>query len=208
MGRRSPRPRRSRRRDPAPARTIRTTPLPVRLLSLDVSSTCVGWALFDEGHLINYGKYRPAGVEHAERLGTFAMWLRHLLEEHRPVQLVAEAPFFAGRGPKTYALLSTYHGVVQVAYYDFFGTPMPGENGVQPRQVKRILRVKVGDEYQDRKRLMVQLINKLYGLDLRYKEQDKTKRVSDDDIADAIAVGRAWLMRGSPKDATDDVPSV
>ena len=31
----------------------------MRLLSLDPSSTCTGWACFDDGELIDYGSFRP-----------------------------------------------------------------------------------------------------------------------------------------------------
>ena len=29
------------------------------ILSLDMSTTCIGWAVFDEDNLIDYGKLKP-----------------------------------------------------------------------------------------------------------------------------------------------------
>ena len=54
-------------------------------------------------------------------------------------------------------------------------------------------------DYDLRKKAMVDRINELYGLDLRFKADDKTKKVSQDDTADGIAVGRAWLLQHRPE---------
>jgi Holliday junction resolvasome RuvABC endonuclease subunit len=175
-----------------------------RLLALDTSSVCVGWALFEGATLVAYGKHQQRGTEHDERLVNFEDWLRALLKEHRPEVVVVEAPY-AGRRRFTYGVLMLYLAVVLMVHMRHFGCPMPSAQRVAAHQVKRLCGVqrakqggafeKKGSAHETNKRLMINRINELYGLDLRFKAGDKTKRVSDDDVADAIAVGHAWIVR-------------
>lgn len=163
------------------------------LLALDVSSVCTGYAVFHDKNLIAYGKYRKEEKTHDERLFSFEQWLGELLLEYNPDERIVEDIYSAGRA-EPYGTLKMYQTVVLLAHIRHFGVPMPSRNRMQPAGVKRILHAKYGNDHENRKRMMVNMINTLYGLDLRYKDPDKTKRVSDDDIADAIAVGRAWLI--------------
>jgi Holliday junction resolvasome RuvABC endonuclease subunit len=170
------------------------------MLALDVSSVCVGWALFSEGVPEQFGKYHTVGDTHDERLLHFHRWLGEQLQALHPDELVLEEPYFS-RQPHTFAVLTQYCTMVLLAHMEYFGRPMPLGNRIQPAQVKRELNAKYGTSHTNRKRLMVLLMNQTYGLDLRFKHPDKLKRVSDDDIADALALGRAWLQRAREEHA-------
>jgi len=167
-----------------------------RLVALDLSSVCVGYAVFDDRKLVGKGKYRQQGKDHGEKLLNFRGWLLRLLKRTHPQHVVFEAPY-AGRRRFTYGVLMLYVGVVLACHFEVFEQEVPAQNRIQPNVVKRTLKMAKGDDHEDRKRLMVDEINKLYDLKLRFKPNDKTKAVSDDDIADAIAVGRTWLERYS-----------
>lgn len=180
------------RRKKACRTTSRGTP--ERILALDTSSVCVGFAVFDGEELKRYGRFLQKGVDHGERLHQFRLWLLATLKELQPDQLIFEAPF-AGRRRYAFGVLMMYVAVVLMSHVQWADAEIPSENRVPAAQVKRILKAERGATHETRKRLMVLAMNKAYGLSLKFKSNDKAKRVSEDDVADAIALGRAWLIR-------------
>jgi hypothetical protein len=183
-------------KDRGPVPITRTTAGTV--LCLDVSSVCVGYAVFENTTLRAYGKHLQEGRDHGERLTTFRAWLFDQLNEVQPDHLVVELPF-AGRRRFAYGVLQMYWGMVQAVYYEWAGHELPVEDRVQANVVKQRMGSKHKATHDQRKKAMVDQINGLYGLSLKFKSgaTDKQKRVSDDDISDAIALGRAWL--GAPE---------
>lgn len=181
-----------------PVRRSRTGADPAeRVLALDTSSTCVGWSLFEDGRLLHHGRRRQDGVDHGERLSGFREWLKALLHQYRPSQVVYEKPF-AGRRRNAFGVLSLYVAVVLMAHWDAFGAELPDANAVAAREVKRRNKMRKGKDHEGNKKIAVLLANRLYGLRLKFKSNDKTKKVSEDDTADAILLGRAWLIAERP----------
>jgi Holliday junction resolvasome RuvABC endonuclease subunit len=174
-------------------RVVEPAPRTGTVLALDVSSVCVGWALFDGIDLVAYGKYRTVGEEHGERLYNFGQWLYTMLEERQPDAAIVEAPY-PGRRRNSYGVLQMYFGVVLATHVRWCGREMPHDQRVAAHRIKRLLQMPKGADHESRKRQMVQEINRLYGLALKFKAKDPKKRISDDDIADAIALARAWLL--------------
>jgi Holliday junction resolvasome RuvABC endonuclease subunit len=164
-----------------------------RILALDISSVCTGWALFEGPALKLYGSIRLTAEGHGERLTQFATELSQLVRRHRPTRLVFEKPFFGPRR-NAFRVLMMYVGVLMLVHWECLGRELDPEDGIEAHRVKRVLGMRKEDTHQARKRAMVQEINRLYGLALKFKSEDKTKRVSQDDIADAVATGRAWML--------------
>jgi len=162
-----------------------------KLLTFDISSTCVGYAVFEEGNLIEHGRFNPKGSDHSEKLASFSLWLAKLFKRVSPKDVAVETPY-PGRRKTSYGVLQMYFGLFMSEYSKWAKGPLPDEARIAASQVKRLVGVKSGTDYYDNKRIMVEAINKLYGLELVYKKNDKTKKVSQDDEADAIAVGCAW----------------
>lgn len=167
---------------------------PERVLALDVSSVCVGYANLDGGQLGPHGRYHPEGAHHGEKLLSFHTWLVKTLASFEPDQLVVETPY-PGRRSSAYGVLSMYLGVVLSAYFSWSGQELPDDNRMPPNLVKQMLKVKKGTTHDDRKLLMIKEINRRFGLRLVWKAGDKQKKVSQDDTADAIAVGLAWFLK-------------
>lgn len=67
---------------------------------------------------------------------------------------------------------------------------------LDPKSVKRILKVKKGRDHDDNKKIMVKRINSIYGLHLKFVK-NKAKSYNDDDVGDAIALFHSWLLRGN-----------
>jgi Holliday junction resolvasome RuvABC endonuclease subunit len=168
-----------------------------RVLALDTSSTCVGFAIFDNGELVRHGKYIQKGADHCEKLHNFHAWVMSMLRQFEPDVMVYEKPF-AGRRRYAFSVLLMYVAVVLMAHWAHFGAELPDSSAIAAREVKRRNKMKKGKDHASNKKLAVLLANQLYKLRLKYKANDKTKAVSQDDQADAILLGRAWLLTERP----------
>lgn len=177
-------------------RTSCPTPFPpgTSVLALDTSSSCVGWSFFRDGLPVVHGKFVPVSADHGSKLVEFQDWLLEMLAEHSPDHLAVETPY-PGRRRFAFGVLMMYYGVVLSTHVRWFGVEMPPESRVAAADVKRLNQMPKGTSYEARKRAMVLEMNRLYGLSLRYKNHDSKKQVSDDDIADAIAVNTAFHVR-------------
>lgn len=194
---------RRKRRDPRPAPRRRTPPVArdpaLVILCLDISSVCIGWAVFHGEQLRFHGKYATQGTGHGERLMYFSEWLLERLCEYEPSDVIVEEPY-PGRFRNAYAVLMQYISVVLAVHFRWSGMELPGENRVPAARVKQVLEMPKGADHEARKRAMVLEINRLYGLSLKFKADDAKKRTSDDDTADAIALGRCWLLLEEKRD--------
>lgn len=200
---RPPRPKTRARPEPKSPRRARqrsapTTPAKAghRLLALDISSVAVGWAVFDNAdpmNLVAHGRFLQQGADHGEKLLNFALWLQQHLAQWDPTEVAYEAPY-AGRKRFTYGVLMMYVAVVLMIHIQHFGTEVPKVNRVAAHLVKKRIRVRKGASHEENKKIVVLWANETYGLSLKFKANDKTKKVSQDDEADGIAVGYARLI--------------
>lgn len=165
------------------------------LIALDISSVCVGYAVFENGELATYGRYRLKAKGHGEKLGKFRKWLTRLLRKHSPNELVIERSFPKGRISNTYRVLSMYEGAAIDAHFSVLNSELPKDNMMFAHEVKRIIGVQKGKDHSDNKQIMIKAINDMFGLSLRFSPKDVKKIRSQDDTADAIALGYAWIQK-------------
>lgn len=169
-----------------------------RIMALDISGAATGWAFGVDRNLKGYGKFisnLKAGK--GERLYDFALWIGELLETHQPEIVLIERPFL-GRNSHVLANLSKFIAVAELRAFQHLGLTVEDEWFLDPKKIKNLLNVKkpkgsktTQQRYDSNKKLMVQHINKLYGLRLKYTK-NKSKKHNDDDIADAIGIWAAW----------------
>lgn len=168
-----------------------------RVLALDISSVMVGWAVFENGELTRHGKFAQQGDDHGEKLAAFRLWLLATFRQAAPDIVVYERPF-AGRRRNAFAVLQLYVAALVIAHWEHYKREIQPAESVPAREVKRRNRMRKGANHEANKRIAVLLANRLYGLRLKYKSNDKRKTVSQDDVADAILLGRAWLLAERP----------
>jgi Holliday junction resolvasome RuvABC endonuclease subunit len=162
-------------------------------LALDLSTSCVGWALGVDKQIITWGKIVfKTTAELGEKLVALEECLRVLFETYRPGRLFVEKPL-ARRGNTTHRHYEVL-GVVKKLWRETTDTELLDSWLVSSVTVKNKLRVKRGSNHEHNKELMVKKINDLLGLKLSY--HPNSKRQSDDDIADAIAVLIAVWRKG------------
>lgn len=191
-------------------RKPRAVPVPLAgdevLLALDISSRAVGWAVFRNGELSHYDKWvLPHLKGHGCRLCVFREDLLRAFAEYNPTAVYWEAPY-QGRARHAFAVLSAYVGMLKATYYEWAGTDIDEEHGIPAHLVKRRIGARRGRSHEENKRIVVTLVNEQFGLSLRYKADDARKTISDDDVADAIAVGWAALLGRTgtePEDAEE-----
>jgi Holliday junction resolvasome RuvABC endonuclease subunit len=183
----------ARRRKRIPKPPIQTNGDGAKLLAIDFSSSCTGWAYFESGRLRSSGKNRMDGKSHSEKLAGFLDWAVKLFSDLKPSEVALEKPF-QGRHANAYGVLSMYKAVLMLAHWKVFGRPFPEENQLPAHVIKKALGVPKSKEkttdkrHTDNKRAVIKVINGLYGTAFKFSEDKR----SEDDIADAVAVGHVW----------------
>ncbi len=110
-----------------------------------------------------------------------------------PHEILIEKPY-RGRNSNVLANLSKYIAVAELCAYLTLDLELDESWFLDPRSIKKALKVQRGKDYDDNKKIMVNRINELFGLKLKYSKK-KSKKLSDDDIADSIAVLVAFWDR-------------
>jgi hypothetical protein len=165
-----------------------------RILSFDVSGAATGWAYGFNGKLEDWGKF--ISKEHdpkGKRLADFAKWVCSILEAKKPTIVLVERPY-RGRNSNVLVSLSKFIAIVEFCTYFTLELEIKGEWFIDPKVVKKTLKVPKGRDYDDNKRLMVKKINSLYNLNLKFNDK-KSKSFNDDDTADAIGLLTAWWWK-------------
>lgn len=182
-----------RTRGPRQRKMRPTAPIGVRerVLALDSSSRACGWSIFDDGQLVEYGRFNQSGDGHGERLMNFRQWLLSMMKGWEPTQVIYEAPY-QGRMRNTFGILTRYAGQIEAAYFEHYGKELAKEEAVPAHLVKKAIGAQKGKNHEANKKIVVLLINRAFSLNLKFKANDKAKKISQDDEADAIALNWAW----------------
>jgi Holliday junction resolvasome RuvABC endonuclease subunit len=162
------------------------------ILTLDLSTSCVGWAVGEEPRLVNYGKFVfTDDREFGEKMLAFKAYLLTIFTTYRPDRVIVEKPI--SRHGNTTALHNQLLGVVRLLAVEALEYEIMDRHLVSPRTVKALLEVKAGDDHNHNKKIMVEHVNKAFGLKLQFHENSKLQ--TEDDIADAIAILLACWTR-------------
>jgi Holliday junction resolvasome RuvABC endonuclease subunit len=161
-------------------------------LAFDLSSSCCGWAVGQDETLERYGKFifkSTAGT--SEKLAAFAGLVDVLLATFQPNEVILENPL-SGRAKVT-ARHFELVGILRATVYARLGYEIEQEHFISPKTVKKWMEVPSGTDHNNNKLIMVNKINDLFGLQLKYDPNSKIH--TDDDTADAIAALVAWYRR-------------
>jgi Holliday junction resolvasome RuvABC endonuclease subunit len=155
-------------------------------LALDISSSCVGWAIgANRKAALHYGKFVfKSTAEIGEKLVSFEEFLNALLTAFGPTRLLIEKPP-ARRGDTT-ARHFELVGIVRKVWRSRTDKEILKSWFIPPRTIKRVMNVRSGNNHTDNKKIMVNKINSLFQLSLKFHPNSSLQ--SDDDVADAIAV--------------------
>ena len=169
----------------------------IKALSLDCSTTCFGWSIFEEDNLIVYGKIRIDDKcidEHNynERLKNLITQLEKVVKKYKPQKIyMEEVPNMNKGGVITAIKLGAVHGAVLVLSLLYDLTIEFIDVGTWRSDIGLFTGIK-----QDRQRDLMKIhsiekVNELFQLDLKceYTKSGKyNEKKSDDDIADSILI--------------------
>lgn len=167
------------------------------ILALDMATKKTGWALFNaEGNLLNYGVIRTTKDDAKERMKEIYEEIYRKILEFPKINVVVfeDVPLNNHNNLKTGKDLSILQGVVLSLCF---------ENELKyalynPSAWRSIIGLYNGTregmkrDYQ--KQAAVNKVNEIYGFDFVYNETETKTRQTDDDKAEAICLGLAYIQ--------------
>lgn len=152
-----------------------------RILALDQASITSGWAIFDDGKLIKFGKWTSDGNKSTERIAKTKYWVASMIDKWRPDQVVLEdiqlQKFDSGQeGVTTFKKLAHLQGVLKNYFYEL-GLPYK----VVPPSTWRAFSEIKGKTRSDKKKNAQIKVKRFYDISV------------DNDTADAILIGH-WAV--------------
>ena len=158
-------------------------------LALDLSTSCIGWALGNKKEIFQYGKFVFADRAMSDKIHEFHTALTELILTFQPDRVYVERPM--SRAGRTTALHNQMLGIVRLVVIQVLGKELLDAHIVSAKTVKQRLGVPPGQDHDHRKKIMVNHVNRVLGLKLKFHPGSKLQ--SQDDIADAIAILLAYV---------------
>ena len=161
-------------------------------ISLDASTTCIGWSIWEEDKLIDYGKLKPTQdkLEWRERIQNFIPQLNEIILKYDIKEAKVEAvPLMDKKGKMTLVQL----GCTQGSLIGLFGAYNIKSEFINVGTWRRDIGLYDGTQEGKNRELLkphsIELANKLFNLDLKCiytKGGNYNESKSDDDVSDSI----------------------
>lgn len=164
------------------------------VLSLDASTSCTGYAVFDDDKLVAYGAIKPNGDNWRDRIMDETMQLADIMRQYKPAFLVAE-DIPKKPGANTLEKLGAVHGMILSLCAGFKIKPMFLLPSEWRQEVGFFDGTRNGMKRDVMKEKAVNAANRIFGLDLKWVSSTSSK--NDDDVAESIMIG--WSQVGKAK---------
>ena len=158
------------------------------VISLDCSTTAIGWAVFDNDNLIEYGRLTPSvsGLGWRDRVHNLIPQLEELLEKYKPTKIYQEdVPMGGAGGALVLVELAYVQGLlssIERKYCDI--------EYIAVGTWRKNIGINSGkDQRRNAKKIKsIEKANELFGLDLpiEYTSGGNYKENGMDDISDSI----------------------
>ena len=178
-----------------------------RILSLDISSSTIGWSVFNisfknkEIILVDYGNIKPPSKKKAEslslgisyRLSKISEFTKDLLERHNPDIIVSEdyaRKFAAGRSSaNTIMILATVNEVVALESFRHSGAEV---FRMPVSKIRKILRDQYNSQAKDKEDILNLMLDIFNNFKIKKNRSGNIKKECFDE-ADAMAVGVSFF---------------
>ena len=161
------------------------------ILSLDCSTTCIGWAVFEEDNLIDYGRLEPtiSGLEWRDRVHNLLSSLEKLILKYKPNKIYQEqVPLGGSGGNMILSELSYVQGVFSVIERAY----CQNLEYIDVSTWRKDIGINSGkDQRRNAKKIKsIEKANELFGLNLpiEFTQGGNYKSNGSDDISDAILI--------------------
>ena len=160
----------------------------MKYISLDCSTTCIGWAVFEEDNLIRYGRLEPTekGLDWQNRVHNLLPQIEQLLIEHKPSKIYQEdVPMGGAGGALILSQLNYLKGALSVIERKYCDVEYLGVG-----TWRKNIGINDGkDQRRDAKKIKsIEKANELFNLNLplEFTSGGNYKGNGSDDISDAI----------------------
>lgn len=163
-----------------------------KIIALDASTSCTGYAVFEDNKLVAYGKIKPNDDDWRDRIMDETLELAALIREHHPRVIIAEdVP--KKPGANTLQKLGAVHGMILSLCAGFRIKPM----FVLPTNWRHELGLfdgtRAGMKRDVMKEKAVHMANEQFGLNLQWISPTSSK--NDDDVAEAVLIGWSYVVK-------------
>ena len=161
------------------------------ILSLDCSTSCIGWAVFDEDNLIDYGRLEPTinGLEWRDRVYNLLPLLENLILKYKPTKIYQEEVPLGGSGG---GMVILELGYAQGAFSVIERTYCDEIEYIDVGTWRKNIGINDGkDQRRNAKKIKsIEKANELFGLNLpiEFTKSGNYKSNGSDDISDAIFI--------------------
>lgn len=172
------------------------------ILALDMATKKTGWALFNyKGELVEYGVIRTTASETKDRMEEIYFQICEILNEYKLITTIVfeDVPLNNHNNLKTGKDLSILQGVMlslcfehQLDYELYNPSAWRSIIGLYNGTREGMKR-----DYQ--KQAAVNKVNEVYGFNFVYNETETKTRLTDDDKAEAICLGLAYIKEKEEK---------
>lgn len=163
------------------------------ILGLDCSTTSTGWAIFDNKGLAAYGIIQGIGEDWRERLVHQAPKIKEIIEKYNPTLIrMEDVPLNSKGGLKILVVLGAVQGIV-LGIASANGIPI---RFVTPNEWRSKVGLfngnREGTKREEMKQKSIELVNKEFGLNLKWIS--KSSKFNQDDISDAILIAYSYFL--------------
>lgn len=160
----------------------------MKFISLDCSTTCIGWAVFEEDNLVQYGRLEPTekGLDWQDRVHNLLPQLEQLIIEYKPSKIYQEdVPMGGAGGMLILSQLNYLKGAISVIERKYCDVEYLGVGAW-----RKNIGINDGkDQRRDAKKIKsIEKANELFeiNLPLEFTSGGNYKPCGSDDISDSI----------------------
>lgn len=159
------------------------------VVGLDLSTTSTGFSVYQDGELINHGRFRSDKKNAFDRIDEIYHMVGDLFKAYDiDVVFVEDVPLSSAMNKRICELLLLLQGTIysycinnDCAFYQMEPSEWRRLAGVKPEKPRR--------EFQ--KKAAIELVNELHGLNFSWIDDKYDKTTGDSDEAEGILIGLA-----------------
>ena len=159
------------------------------VVGLDLSTTSTGFSVYQDGELINHGRFRSDNKNSFDRIDEIYHMVGDLFKAYDiDVVFVEDVPLSSAMNKRICELLLLLQGTIyshcinnDCAFYQMEPSEWRRLAGVKPEKPRR--------EFQ--KKAAIELVNELHGLNFSWIDDKYDKTTGDSDEAEGILIGLA-----------------
>lgn len=165
------------------------------ILGLDMATKKTGYSILnDNGELLSYGLIRTESKETKDRMKEIYQAIKELIEQKNINMIVLEdVPVNNHNNLKVGKDLSTLQGLILSLCFDYDIKYKLYNPSAWRSIVETYNGTREGMKRAYQKQKAVELVNEIYNLDFVYNETETKTRLTDDDKAESILIGLAYI---------------